>query len=1159
MSSNGDTYFSKVVLLLQGDTLIDQSNNNLKASLNGAQITTALPSVAGASFWLTDDLHGQPLFVQSLTSTALVADEDVTIEFSAFCQKNRLGSALFSNRIDQGVASGIFVGIDQTGKVFVRITSNGKLMVVINTYRPVTFDALHVFALVRKGTTWTLYIDGVANVDIRNNASFSGAIDGGMKWYLGCDPYTAPMIGAISQVRVTRNVARYATNYPVPLVPFNSFSDTPNVVFSDLSTHVSIKDTTFTATLTMTNTQSATVRAVNGSNLPVGSNWNITSTSYRGNTIWTITGTAPSSLTGYHLIVTATEPASLGGYQVSKTYSVINTLNGQESPEQALLYGIGDVAMWLDAADQTTLTSSSSNVTQFLDKTLGVPFLPMPGAPSPTVDVGTFVNAAISFPNGAASGLSATTPMVVTDEQSECTLFVVGCYNGTQVGQGAGTFKLSYLADPTTFDGMPSWGMTTSQVGMNDASFFFYDGSPTQNGVTSSPVLMSGQKFIAVWKSNSTSFDLYVNQRLVTTAPISGHSVYSAASAAIGFIGGAQSPTGSFVTVGEVVAFSSHLSQSDTEIVESYLNHKWSIYPLVPFVEEPNVLQGYMGQPYLAEVVVVDATSVSVSASAGTNWTMSLLTSGQQAVYSITGTLPSYATTVDLTFNSANGSVIGTDTYTVNVQAVPDIPIIQPPSNRYCQVSVGYVSYIEILNATTYEITADAGSNWSIAQAHHPDPNQYVILGTMPSTVGPVTLTITAHYTPAVGDPITVINTFVIYATAQAQLLPSQYPLDLTGLLPSNKITREKQTLTMLNGIRKQILVPTFSPYFGESLVVERRSASTAFQTLTHGVDYELAYKYEELSRVTQTPIYGGIVFLKPSLHGTIYLTYQTVGGNLSFDKQKAILELFDDSFNTRKIPWSSVTAKPYNFPVGKHSLNVNSEAIGLSNTVSALDLIKIAVQSLPEAGDVAALNAHKLDLNNPHQLTKASIGLGSVQNYPLATLAQAQETGNASTYLTPKTLAKAASVFIAQATTNAYGAAKLNTGTAPADLTDATKALTASSLVNLATIAPTNPIKTFVNQYIKNVQQEVPVTPNPLVFPLWWRGVKYDTLDAFIFGVQTLVGVSPLTYDENKGVMLFPIDVLAPTLATTSTMLMVNPTKASVNQPIGSLVRSSA
>jgi hypothetical protein len=36
-------------------------------------------------------------------------------------------------------------------------------------------------------------------------------------------------------------------------------------------------------------------------------------------------------------------------------------------------------------------------------------------------------------------------------------------------------------------------------------------------------------------------------------------------------------------------------------------------------------------------------------------------------------------------------------------------------------------------------------------------------------------------------------------------------------------------------------------------------------------------------------------------------------------------------------------------------------------------------------------INSHVGNLNNPHQTTKAQVGLGDVQNYPVATTAQAQ------------------------------------------------------------------------------------------------------------------------------------------------------------------------
>src|SRR5690606_23350495 len=51
---------------------------------------------------------------------------------------------------------------------------------------------------------------------------------------------------------------------------------------------------------------------------------------------------------------------------------------------------------------------------------------------------------------------------------------------------------------------------------------------------------------------------------------------------------------------------------------------------------------------------------------------------------------------------------------------------------------------------------------------------------------------------------------------------------------------------------------------------------------------------------------------------------------------------------------------------------------------------------------------AHVNNKENPHEVTKAQVGLGSVQNYPVATQAQAEGGTNNTTYMTPLRVAQA-------------------------------------------------------------------------------------------------------------------------------------------------------
>jgi hypothetical protein len=55
----------------------------------------------------------------------------------------------------------------------------------------------------------------------------------------------------------------------------------------------------------------------------------------------------------------------------------------------------------------------------------------------------------------------------------------------------------------------------------------------------------------------------------------------------------------------------------------------------------------------------------------------------------------------------------------------------------------------------------------------------------------------------------------------------------------------------------------------------------------------------------------------------------------------------------------------------------------------------------------VGRVNAHEADLDNPHEVDALQVGLDQVQNWPPATLQQAQDGVNNSSYMTPRRVAQ--------------------------------------------------------------------------------------------------------------------------------------------------------
>ena len=152
----------------------------------------------------------------------------------------------------------------------------------------------------------------------------------------------------------------------------------------------------------------------------------------------------------------------------------------------------------------------------------------------------------------------STTPVPVSSANGGSTIFLVGKYNGVQVGQGSGLFQLATAKDATLMDGSATYALATTTVGTNNASVLAYDNRTIQDGISTSPTIAPDAKFLVVWKSSLGAIQIYVNQHLITTVTLTGdNTIWAVLNSAIGFIGGSQSPTGSFISVGEILAFTS--------------------------------------------------------------------------------------------------------------------------------------------------------------------------------------------------------------------------------------------------------------------------------------------------------------------------------------------------------------------------------------------------------------------------------------------------------------------------------------------------------------------------------------------------------------------------------------------------------------------------
>jgi hypothetical protein len=145
--------------------------------------------------------------------------------------------------------------------------------------------------------------------------------------------------------------------------------------------------------------------------------------------------------------------------------------------------------------------------------------------------------------------------------------------------------------------------------------------------------------------------------------------------------------------------------------------------------------------------------------------------------------------------------------------------------------------------------------------------------------------------------------------------IPHRYPVDLTGVNPSNLVPNEPVVLTS-QGVR--VVSPMYAPYFKDSLVIvdavtSQQLISTQFKVLN-------LVTVPTAQLVPGKEVYDNIIITDRTVNNNLLITYQSIGGDYtrSFDTAKILLDsLFSDS---RPVTWPNVTNKPEVFSPTLHT-----------------------------------------------------------------------------------------------------------------------------------------------------------------------------------------------------------------------------------------------
>lgn len=220
------------------------------------------------------------------------------------------------------------------------------------------------------------------------------------------------------------------------------------------------------------------------------------------------------------------------------------------------------------------------------------------------------------------------------------------------------------------------------------------------------------------------------------------------------------------------------------------------------------------------------------------------------------------------------------------------------------------------------------------------------------------------------------------------------YPFDPTGVAATNLVKGERQFIPSNSPGNFKFIIPFAAPYYRASLKVVY--VPTGLQ-MVEGVDYLCTHYFYSATTSLGQPVYGSITLINKELSGNLDLTYQTVGGDWTLN-EGTITEVMSQSLlDPRTATWEQVVELPYAFPPTDHEHPVE-DLTGMAEVVDSIQAVADAIIAQAEGASEAHIN----NKENPHEVTKAQVGLSLVSNYSVASTQEAIDGLLNNRYMTP-------------------------------------------------------------------------------------------------------------------------------------------------------------
>jgi len=222
-----DAYFNNTTLLVQADNAANNSTNGsaLDSSNNYNVVASGGTPIQGSinpfgQGW-SNSFNGTNQYISASANTAFALSGDFTVEFWVYPTTFNQYGCLVDTRSGSANATGFYIRSQSSYTSGQWQVSNGTASFNINASTNLTVNTWQHTALVRSGSTLTLYLNGISVGTTTTSQNFS---DGALRICNAIDNYYFP--GYISNFRILKGTALYTTTFTPSTTPLTAIANT---------------------------------------------------------------------------------------------------------------------------------------------------------------------------------------------------------------------------------------------------------------------------------------------------------------------------------------------------------------------------------------------------------------------------------------------------------------------------------------------------------------------------------------------------------------------------------------------------------------------------------------------------------------------------------------------------------------------------------------------------------------------------------------------------------------------------------------------------------------------------------------------------------------------------------------------------------------------